>query len=349
MINEYRNILTKSSFFLEGPYFRYIIKEVPISKFIQFADKYNVPLLSPSRVELGKSFLNHKQVTLSHPYIVEKRVKSEEDLQVFTKTLNTLETLFRDIEFKRLVETPVEIVVDGNHVIAFHGFKRTAFAHVLNLPTIPVAMETLDANLIELAKNLFSIYDDPNRIGLYQPINHPYFELCPVFHPEAEDKSNAITSALKQENLDKTTLIIDLGAHLGFYSRKIREAGYYNVVAIDCYDKMYEVQKYLYNMGFTHVLYFNCRFEEYIKNTSIPCILVALSVLHNNVKDGMDDPLIQQITPWIKQHVQVFIVEHWDNFDVNSTYFWKLKCGFTKDRVIYHDENRHRTTHMLTK
>lgn len=332
-------ILTQSSLFVEGPSFRYTIKEASLPKLVDYARKYNVPLLCPEHIALGESFKKGEELTVIHPYYAVRSLGS----------VNYFKELYRDIEAKKKVEVPVEVVVYKNQVIAFHGFHRLAFAYVLGLPTIPVSMITLDKDLIELAVNLFTIYDDPSRITLYQPVDHPYFELCPLHHPEAPEKAEAIINALRKEGVDKTLLTLDFGAHLGYYSRKLREAGYFNVVAIDNSDRMYEAQKQLVSMGFMALPYIYGSFEDYIKNVRMPCVLVALSVLHPHVEGGLGNPTIAAIVPWISTYVKYFVVEHLDKGDAESCSFWKTYCGFTREYVVYHDDARGRTTHLFMR
>lgn len=330
-------VLIASSLFLEGPSFRYTVREVPVQMLVEYSKKHNVPMLNPEHVALAESYKKGEQLTSTHPYYASRGLDS----------VAYFNGLYRDIEAKGVVEVPVEVVVRKRQVIAFHGFHRFAFSYVLGLQTIPVSLITLDEDLIDLAINLFTIYDDPGRIALYQPIDHPYFELCPLHHPEASAKADAIIGALRQ--VDKTTLIIDFGAHLGYYSRRLKEAGYYNVVAVDCSDRMCSAQKQLISMGFMSLPYIYGAFEDYVKSVQMPCVLVALSVLHPHIDGGLANPLIAAIVPWIRDYVRYFVVEHLDVGDVEACSFWISHCGFTSERIIFHDDSRGRTTHLFVK
>ena len=330
-------ILTRSSLFLEGPSFRYTIRAVPVNRLVAYSKKYNVPMLNPDHVALAEFLKKGEEITETHPYYTNRKLSS---LPYFT-------ALYKNIEAKGRVEEPVEVVVHRRQVIAFHGFHRFAFAYVLGLQTIPVSLITLDEDLIDLAVNLFTIYDDPGRITLYQPIDHPYFELCPLHHPEASAKADAIIEALKP--VDKTMLVLDFGAHLGYYSRRLRDVGHYNVVAVDCSDRMYNAQRQLISMGFMSLPYIYGAFEEYIKNVKMPCVLVALSVLHPHMDGGMSNPTLAAIVPWIREHVRYMVIEHLDAGDVEACSFWITQCGFTSERVIFHDDSRGRTTHLFVK
>ncbi len=165
-----------------GPGYYWGKVDVNITDLLKYLDKYNPGGSSvvETQTELGRTFSRGEPVTPDHPYVaymVKYAGKSPDEAVRWAESKRPL------FESKRLsgIVYPIEIAVHGNEVTGLHGTHRLGFSLALGLPTVPVRLVTLDRTLADLCEILFYIYDDPKhpyeRIILYQPIHHPFFDL----------------------------------------------------------------------------------------------------------------------------------------------------------------------------
>ena len=203
---------------------------------------------------------------------------------------------------------------------------------------------TLDEDLIQLAMKLFSIYNDVT--SLYQPIEHPFFELCHVQHPETKEKAEVIAKSIK----DKTKKVIEVGAHMGYYSRHLIKNGF-DVASIDFDKTMFECQKHLEAIGFQKLDYNHTTIQDYIKGKSGNFTMVAMAIFHTYMREGtwMREALTKEIGPWIKKNVSTLIVEHERESDKELCDYWKNICRFKKKKIIFETPKYHRTTYIFEK
>jgi hypothetical protein len=232
---------------------------------------------------------------------------------------------------------PIEVAIHGNKVTGLHGTHRLGFAVAQGLQTVPMRFLTLDRDLSDLAEMLFYIYDDPkhpyDRMSIYQPLDHPYFELATCWHPEDGAKAVAIIERL-QRILPPPAQVTDIGCHLGFYSRALLNAGY-DVVSVDNDPVMRDCQGALERIGFRRL---NFRFEdigEYLRSAKDISCVFAIGILHHYHRRGD----IGSIGEEIARKARILIAEHEASADSECVAFWN-KHGFINDEVVYSGEGR---------
>jgi len=346
----YEKFQDEPAFFIKGPSFRYTVT-VPLEKIIEYLKKTFGWTTFPqeSHLKLAECYDKNIDVEDNHPYVdyLKRTIKDDnrKDEKIFIKSvIASRKKVFNAIKDQRVLSDPTEISICKDGALSYHGYHRTSYAKFLGIKNIRVSFLTLDEDLMQLAMKLFSIYDDVTT--LYQPIEHPFFELCHVQHPETKEKAAVIAESIK----DKTKKVIEVGAHMGYYSRHLIKNGF-DVASVDFDKMMFECQKHLEAIGFQKLDYNNMTIQDYIKNKNGNFTLVAMAIFHTYMREGtwMREALINEIGPWIKSNVSTLIVEHEQSSDKELCDYWKDVCGFKKKKVIFETPKYNRTTYLFEK
>ncbi len=348
---DYKELQKTQDFFTKGPNFRYTVS-VSLDTLIEYLKKNFGWKTYPqeSHLRLAEFFDKNIEIGNNHPYVeylnrvLDQENKTEDRENFIKQIIASRKRVFDSIKSQKVIYEPAEISICGNKAISFHGYHRTAYAKYLEIKNIKVSFLTLDIDLIELATKLFSVYDETAE--LYQPIETPFFELCPVQHPETAEKAKIIEKSIK----DKTKKVIEVGAHLGYYSRYLMKKGF-SVSSVDFDKLMFECQKHMEAIGFQKLDYNFETFQSYIKRMRGNFTLVAMAIFHIYMREGtwMKEALTNEIGPWIKNNVSTLIVEHAKDSDKQLTDYWKKTCGFKTKRTIYKTPEYNRTTYIFEK
>lgn len=308
--------------------YKYII-EAPRVKIIELLQK----IYNGFNIEVWKQSFNS---TMSEEFLkIYLGNLSKQDLENYCKDL------YNDISVNGIKE-PVQLYYYDDTKFEYHGYFRLAIADLLGIEKLKIEISTDNENLIQIANILFNIYEGDLKFALYQPIENPFFALCPVQNKDIDNKVNAI-----KNNLDNDLLSLDFGSNNGYLSRQLTKDNY-KVMAIDTDKKMYELQDLFSAIGLKQIDFINGTIEGFIVLTpELECNVVALGLFHHYFETPeLFNILENVITKWIAINVDTLIVEH--RFqqkyykqlnEEDYKKYWIDKCEFKSCNTIYETDN----------
>jgi len=118
----------------------------------------------------------------------------------------------------------IGIGIDRNgRFIVMEGIKSLLLVKILNIPIIPVHVNIRHKAWVDFKKKMYFFSMNYRNRKLYQEITHPDLQTIPFTHGDL--RFNII-----KENLSRSKgTLLDIGANLGYFSRKFEDQGF------DCY------------------------------------------------------------------------------------------------------------------
>lgn len=254
------------------------------------------------------------------------------------------------------VLTPLEVFFDNSGEVYFHGFHRLVTSLEMGFHTIPVHARLLTPELADLAHRLLSIYPDPDRHTLYQPVPHAFFQLLPVqIANEAwVEKVSVLTDATR----GWTGRVVEIGAHFGMLSRALRTAGV-PIVATDILASYQDLQPLFESIGLAPIPYKVCGIQD-LADEEGPIHVVSMGLMHHLLGNPDLWGMMQfKVLPWMQRNVIEMVVEMSllptylggpaavvTTSDADVEVFWS-SYGFTSRRIL--EGAMQRVTYHVTR
>jgi len=206
----------------------------------------------------------------------------------------------------RGIQVPVEVFCNDEGIVYFHGYHRLAVALELGFGTIAVKVCIITTDLAELARRLFSIYQGDAQYTLYQPVDHPFFQLFPIQAANScwAEKVRVCTEA----TAGWAGEVIEVGAHFGMLTRALRKAGL-DIRATELLHGYSTLQPLFEATGHDPIPYEVIGIQKLAEREG-PVRLVMLGLMHHLIgKADLWAMMESKVLPWMQKWVPELVVE----------------------------------------
>jgi hypothetical protein len=250
-------------------------------------------------------------------------------------------------------EVTVNIGRNGEYLFE-NGRHRLSIALILGIKVIPVMVCVRHKKWQEFRELAFSLAKQSNRGVLYQPLLHP--DLADI--PHSDRHYFELIDVLSDHLKNRTGVMLDIGANLGFFSHKFEDIGF-ECYAVERDPATFEVLERVriaenkkfktINASIFDVDYLTCIHFDVVLALNIFHHFLKRKILFDNLKKlleklNMDSMFFEPHLPNDEQMAGAFV-----NFKESEFVKFVMEhASFTKYEIIYTDvDGRH--VYLLSK
>ena len=253
-------------------------------------------------------------------------------------------------------EIDVNIGRNGEYLFQ-NGVHRLSMAKILGINYVSVMVFVRHKEWQDFREYAISYAKQQRRGRLYQPIVHPDLADIPYYNQEGHNCED-IMKAIKVHLEPKKSVMLDIGANIGFFCHKFEDLGYrcYAVEKDPFVFRILKKVKIAENKKFK--LFNKSIFDvEVIKNTKFDVVL-ALNIFHHFLKTEADFVKFKHLLKNLKTDSMFFEAHRYDDTQMNNAFinftqpefvdFILQNTSLNKSKVIYTAKNG-RTIFKLVK